>query len=183
MSEGWILTGNVFPKVPYTTCADFRITVWCMVLITINCSFCTASVCDKYEVIFCQNDTSFLSIYFTFNCRCNLFVSFVEIFVFCHEEFHDFHTALLTEVEFSVCMCVFTMIYSCAAKGIVRVMFIEPVIFIKYRNTRCLDGWNAAEEIPQTFEMIFHLTSTAHYITSGSIIDSITCTTGKIHCF
>ena len=114
----------------------------------------------------------------------NIFDGFiVEIFVFCHEEFHDFHTALLTEVEFSVCMCVFATIYSCTAKGIVRVMLIEPVIFIKYRNTRCLDGWNAAEEIPQTFEMIFHLTSTAHYITSGSIIDSITCTTGNIHCF
>ena len=76
MSEGWILTGNVFPKVPYTACTDFGIPVWCMVLISINGSLCTASVCDKYEVVFCQDDTSFLSVYVTFNCRCNLFVSF-----------------------------------------------------------------------------------------------------------
>ncbi len=59
MSEGWILTGNVFPEVPDTACTDFGIPVWCMVLVTVNGTLCTASVCDKYEVVFCQDDDLF----------------------------------------------------------------------------------------------------------------------------
>ena len=62
-------------------------------------------------------------------------------------------------------------------------MFVEPVIFIQYRNTRCFNRRNTAEQIPQTFKMIFHFTSSTHYITAGRIVDSITCTAGNIHCF
>ncbi len=60
MSERRILFCNVFPQAPAAACTHFGITVWCMVLITVNRSFCTASVCDKYQVIFSKNDSFLL---------------------------------------------------------------------------------------------------------------------------
>ena len=78
-------------------------------------------------------------------------------------------------------MCIFTSVYSCPAKRIIRIMLVKPVIFIKYRNSRSLNRRNTSEQIPQTFEMILHLSSATHYITSCRIINSITCTACNIH--
>ena len=47
-----------------------------MVLITVDRTFCTASVCDKYEVVFSKDDALFRSIYFAFDRRCNFFAFF-----------------------------------------------------------------------------------------------------------
>ena len=107
----------------------------------------------------------------------------VEVFIFSHEELHDFHTALLAEVEFAVCMSVFSAIYSCTAKRIVWVMFVQPVVFIQYGNTRCFNRRNAAEQIPETLEMVFHFTAASHDIATCWIKDTIAGTTGDVHSF
>ena len=118
--------------------------------------------------------------YFLIENIFNLLI--IKIFILCHEELHDLHTAFLAEIEFSVCMCIFSAIYRCSAKRVVRIMLIEPVVFVKYRNSRCFDGWNASEKIPETFEMVFHLSSATHYVSAGRIIDSVTGASGDIHC-
>ena len=107
----------------------------------------------------------------------------VEVFIFSHEELHDFHTALLAEVEFAVCMSVFSAIYSCTAKRIVWIMFVQPVVFIQYGNTRCFNRRNAAEQIPETLEMVFHFTAASHDIATCWIKDTIAGTTGDVHSF
>ena len=249
-----------------------------MVLITVDRAFCTASVGNKYEVIFSKDDAFFYAVDFAFDCRSNLlailkfkdhvgnfcvelevntcffqiflhrknqrfvlvvFCEFkcteirkscdvvdktlevqlhlqgtvpvfeckhgspvqpeggieyfiienifdgliVEIFVFGHEKLHDFHTALLAEVEFAVCMSVFSAIYSCTAKRIVWIMFVQPVVFIQYGNTRCFNRRNAAEQIPETLEMVFHFTAASHDIATCWIKDTIAGTAGNIHGF
>ena len=40
-----------------------------------------------------------------------------------------------------------------------------------------------AEQIPQALEMIFHLSAASHHITPGRIKDTVTGTSGDIHCF
>ena len=249
-----------------------------MVLITVDRTFCTASVGDKYEVVFGKNDAFFHAIYLAFDCRCDLLVVFefkdhvgnfcvelevnacffqiflhrkdqrfvlvvfgefqgteirkscnvmdetlevelhlqgtvpvfecehgspvqpeggvkyfvvenifdgliVEVFVLCHEEFHDLHAALLAEIEFAVCMSVFAAVYSCTAERVVRVMFVQPVIFVQNRNTRCFNGRNAAEQIPEAFEVVFHFTAASHDVAACRIKDTIAGTTGNVHGF
>ena len=61
----------------------------------------------------------------------------VEVFIFSHEELHDFHTALLAEIELAVCMSILAAVYSSTAERIVWIMFVQPVVFVQNRNTRC----------------------------------------------
>ena len=56
--------------------------------------------------------------------------------------------------------------YSCTAERIIRVMLIQPVIFIQYGNIRCFDGRDAAEQIPEAFKMVFHFTAASHDVTA-----------------
>ena len=56
MSEGRILSCDIFPQRPYTTGTDLCITVWCMVLVAVDRALCTASVSDENIIIFCKKD-------------------------------------------------------------------------------------------------------------------------------
>ena len=80
-------------------------------------------------------------------------------------------------------MCILSLFYRSTAQRIVRIMLIQPVIFIQHGCTRFFQRWNTVEQIPQTFEMILHLTSASHNISSGRIKNTITGTTCDIHCF
>ena len=60
-------------------------------------------------------------------------------------------------------------------------MFVQPVIFIQYGNTRCFNGRNTAEQIPETFEMVFHFTSASHDIAAGRIEAAVAGTAGNVH--
>ena len=62
-------------------------------------------------------------------------------------------------------------------------MFIQPVIFIQYGNIRCFDGRDAAEQIPEALEMVFHLTAASHDVTACRIKDSVAGAAGNIHSF
>ena len=112
---------------------------------------------------------------YIFNCLV------IKIFILCHEQLHDLHAALLAQIEFTVCVSILASLFCCTTERIVGVFLIQPVIFIKYRNSRSLNRRNTSELSPQTFEMILHLSSATHYITSCRIINSISCTACNIH--
>lgn len=69
-----------------------------------------------------------------------------------------------------------------AAKGIIGVMLIQPVILIQNRYSRCFQRRNASEKIPQTFKMVFHFTSASHDIAAAGIKDAVAGSSGNIHC-
>ena len=105
----------------------------------------------------------------------------VKVFVLCHKELHNLHTALLAQVKPAVRVGVLSLIHSGAAERIVRILLVQPIIFVQHRHTRCLDGRDAAEQIPQTLKMVLHLPAAAHHIASGRIINAIAGTACNIH--
>ena len=114
----------------------------------------------------------------------NIFDGFIiEVFIFGHEKFHDFHTALLAEIELAVGMGIFAAVYGCTAERVVRVMFVQPVVFVQNGNTRCLNGRNAAEQIPEAFKVVFHLTAASHDISACRVENTVAGTAGNIHSF
>ena len=80
-------------------------------------------------------------------------------------------------------MSVLPTVNGCTAQRIIGVMLIQPVKFVQNRSTWLFEGRNAVEKIPETFEMIFHLTAATHDITSGRIKNSIAGTAGNVHGF
>ena len=72
MTKGRILLCDILPQIPAATCANLCISIRCMILITVNSTFCTASVCNEYKIVFCQNNTLLNAMLFALNCRCNL---------------------------------------------------------------------------------------------------------------
>ena len=72
MTKGRILLCDILPKIPTATCANLCISIRCMILITVNSTLCTASVCDEYKIVFCQNNTLLNAMLLALNCRCNL---------------------------------------------------------------------------------------------------------------
>ena len=78
MSERRILFCNVLPQAPAATGPHFGITVWCMVLIAVNRTFGTASVCDKYQIVFRQDDSGLYTFYFAVNSFCH-FLSIFDV--------------------------------------------------------------------------------------------------------
>ena len=80
-------------------------------------------------------------------------------------------------------MSVFALIYSSTAKRIVRIMFVQPVVLIQYRGAWFFQGRNAVEKIPETFEVILHLTAASHYVSSHRIKNTIACAACNVHCF
>ena len=107
----------------------------------------------------------------------------IQVFILCHKQLHNLHAALLTQIKFSIRMSILTTIYRCSTQGIIRILLIQPVILIQNGYSRCFNRRYAMEQIPQTFEMVLHLTTTTHYITSCRIKNTITCTACNIHCF
>lgn len=97
----------------------------------------------------------------------------VEVFIFSHEELHDFHTALLAEVDCRLYERLLRDLQLHGKKRIVWIMFVQPVVFIQYGNTRCFNRRNAAEQIPETLEMVFHFTAASHDIATCWIKDTI----------
>lgn len=82
----------------------------------------------------------------------DLFV--VELFVWCHEQFDDAHSCFVRKSEFSIGVGIFAAILCSAHQGIVWVALVQPVIFVQNRNIRSFDGWNGAEQVPQTFKVV-----------------------------
>ena len=59
VSKGRILLCDVLPQTPAAARADLCIAIRCMILVAVDSTFCTASVCDEYKVILGENNTLF----------------------------------------------------------------------------------------------------------------------------
>ena len=62
-------------------------------------------------------------------------------------------------------------------------MLIQPVIFVQNRNVRSFDGWNRAEQIPQTFKVVFHFTAAADNKSKLLILNAVAGTARKFEFF
>ncbi len=73
----------------------------------------------------------------------NFIDSFViKIFIRCKEEFHNFHSCLVRQAKLLICMSILTLFFSRAAERVVRVCFIEPIIFIQDTDAVSFNGRN-----------------------------------------
>ena len=70
-----------------------------------------------------------------------------------------------------------------AAERIVRVVLVEPIIFIKHRNPWSLDGRNIAEGVPHYLKVVVHLAAAAHKEALGNILSSVTAAACQIKLF
>ena len=129
MSEGRILCCDIFPEGPAAACSNFSVTVWSMVLITVDRAFCTASVGDEYEVIFGKDDTFFHAVYFAFDGRCNLFAIF---------EIKDYVSNFCVELEVNTCF--FQIFLHRQDQGLVLVVFRE------FQGTEIRKSCNVVDE-------------------------------------
>ena len=79
-------------------------------------------------------------------------------------------------------MGILSAILRCTTQGVVGIFLVQPVILIQHAGSGYFQRGNTAKQIPQTFEMVLHLTSATHDVASGRIIDTITGTACDIHC-
>ena len=140
MSERWILRCDIFPEGPAAACTNFRVAVRCMVLITIDRTFCTASVCDEYEVVFSKDDAFFYAIYLAFDRRCDLLVIL---------EFKDHVGNFCVELEVNACFLQIFLHWK--DQGFVLVVFGE------FQGTEIRKSCNVVDE---TLEVKLHLQGT-----------------------
>ena len=140
MSEGRILCGNVFPQGPYTTCTNFGISVWSMVLVAVNSALCAASVCDEYKIVFCKKDALLYAFDFALNGRSDLFSIF---------EIEDHVCDLCIELEVNA--CILQIFLHRKDQGFVLVIFGE------FQGTEIRKSCNVMDE---TLEVKLHLQST-----------------------
>ena len=75
MTKGRILCSNVLPEIPAATFPHFCISHRCMILITINRPFRTASICDKYQIILRQWNLLLFTLDPTLNGSCRLLLT------------------------------------------------------------------------------------------------------------
>ena len=62
----------------------------------------------------------------------NLFI--IEIFVLRKEQLHDLHRRFVAQTEFAVGVRIFAAVDRRAHQRIVRVIFVQPVVFVQYGN-------------------------------------------------
>ena len=136
MSEGRILFCDIFPETPASTCTNFCISVRCMILIAIDGSLCTASVCHKYKVVFCKNNSLFYAIHLTLDCFCNLLIAF---------KLKEYVCNLCIELEFNTCF--FQIFLHWQDQRFIL------IIFCKFKSTEIRKSGNMMDK---SLEIQFH---------------------------
>ena len=114
MTKRRILFGNIFPQAPAAAGTDLGISVRRMILISVNGSFCTASICDEDKIIFCKYQSFFHAFYFIFNSRSDFFTVFEvkkNICYFC--------------VKLEINTCVFQIFLHWQDQGFILIVFGE----------------------------------------------------------
>ncbi len=80
------------------------------------------------------------------------------------KELHNFHRALVGKVELAVRVRVLSAIDGRAAKRIIGVFLVEPVVFVQNAHAFRLDGRNGVEQVPHDLKVVVHLTPAAHHV-------------------
>ena len=82
MSERRILFCNIFPKAPAAACTNLSISVWSVVLVTVDSSLCTASVGNKYIVVLSKKDSLLYTLYLAVKSSCHFFtIVYIEYYI------------------------------------------------------------------------------------------------------
>ena len=117
MSEGRILFCNIFPKAPATACTNLSISVWSVVLVTVDGSLCTASVGNKYIVILSKKDSPFSTPLYL----CTQIASLPFFFTIVNIE--DYIGNLCVELEVNA--CILQIFLHWKDQGLILVVFGE----------------------------------------------------------
>ena len=104
------------------------------------------------------------------------------MFIGSKEQSHNLHTSLAAKSKLSTKFCIFPPVCCDPAKRIIWVFFIQIIKFVQNRLVFIFQRWNTPEQIPQTFKMILHFTTATHYISSRSIVYTVTRSAGNIKC-
>ena len=101
----------------------------------------------------------------------------IKVLIRSEEEAHNLQRTLVGDVKLAVSVGILATVDGCTAKGEVRVLLIQPVIFIEYTDAFRLNGRNRTEQIPHDLKMIIHFAATAHDIAKLRIFIAVTGTT------
>ena len=77
-------------------------------------------------------------------------------------------------------MGIFAALLRSSTERVVRIVLVEPVVLIKYRDARCFNGWNVSEHIPHALKVVVHLAATAHVETLAYIFAAVAASACKL---
>lgn len=67
-----------FPQAPYAAGANLRVTVGCMVLVTVDSTLGTASVGNEYQVVLGEDNALLYTFYLALDSLCHLLPSLIS---------------------------------------------------------------------------------------------------------
>ena len=88
----------------------------------------------------------------------------LQLLVRGEEEFHDLQRALIRDGKFAIRVGVLALFLRRAAKGVIWVCLVQPVIFIQHTGTLGFQRRDRAEQIPHDLKVVVHLAAAPHNI-------------------
>ncbi len=104
----------------------------------------------------------------------NLFV--LKLFFGCDEKSWKCHCRFFVKLKLFVGVGILTSIDWCTAKRIVRVVFVQPIVFIEHRHARCFYWWHISEHIPHNLKVVVHFSAATHIEAFCYILFAVTAT-------
>ena len=104
----------------------------------------------------------------------------LKVLLGSHKQLSKRKRRLFIKIELLVCVSVFAALLGSSAERVVWIMLVEPVVLIKYRDTRCFDRWNVSKHIPHALKVVVHLSATAHVETLAYIFAAVTASACKL---
>ncbi len=98
----------------------------------------------------------------------------VQFLVRREEQLHDLHRSLVGKREPAVRASVDAARLRGAAQRIVRILLVQPVVFVQHGHAIRLDGGDGTEQIPHHLEMVVHLTAAAHHVADARNVRAVT---------
>ena len=99
------------------------------------------------------------------------------------EQLRKRHCGILIQPELLVGMGILAAVHARTAQGIVRIVLIQPIVFVQNRNTRGFDRRHIAEGVPHDLKMIVHFASAAHEEALGDILPAVAAAARKLQLF
>ena len=96
------------------------------------------------------------------------------------EQLGECHCAGAVQRELAVGVRVLAAVDRGAAKRIVGVMLVQPVVFVQHRDAGRLDRGHVAEHIPHALEVIVHLSAAAHIEALSNILSAVAAAARKL---
>ena len=107
----------------------------------------------------------------------------LQILLRRQEELGQRHGRVLVQLKFFVGVRVLAAFHGRAAEGIVRVVLVEPIVFVEHRDARRFERRHVAEGVPHDLEMVVHLAAAAHKEALGDVLAAVAAAAGKLQLF